>query len=338
MSARSFKVPKALVRRMHGTQPGAFILADHLAFALIASSVGQPETAAWALRRVTDPVRRRIGEAKTRQRAERQRVLRLASPQTEPSGYEQRTLLVAEQAIAAARAGKGNLEEAVKEKVKALQAIEQRQELRWSARRLSELTELERLRGGDLVVDEVYVDVPILDEKGAPIWKRGRKKTRQERRLRPRLTNRDGLETLSRNHLDAEGKPRLDRAGLPMKPTIDRIQLASGLRYRVLYEAADPEKGLTPPNPDRSGAQHGDPFGARAVTAAHERSARRAAVAKIEAAVLANAGPLALNVLREVAGKGTTISALSSSGAERDKSTKAFVRALDAVSWWFGLD
>jgi len=337
MNLRAYKSHRALVRRLDGSPPGALGLAERLVFVIAAAVADQPETASWAIRSVTDRVRRRINTAKAARRAQRRRVEMLAPPETGPSSHEQRNLIIAEQAIRAAKAGHGSLEEAVEMKRAALVAIERRQDMRWMSRHVSDLTQLERLRDGDLVVDEVVIDVPVLDEQGAPIWKRGRKRMRQERLLQPRLTNRDGLETLARSHLDKNGDVRKHKDGSPMLPAVDRLQLAAGLRYRGMYEAADPERILSPPDPSRMGRVPGSPFGDEAIRRMDARREQNIEIAGHEKAVFEAHGHIALQMLRAVAGKAQTVGSIATSGAAREKFTKALVAALDVLVDRFGL-
>jgi len=271
--------------------------------AVLATDAGCRDVARWALRSIApkaDRLRMKLAEQEAARKAEFVRAVALQPPADQPTPHEIKRLQRAERSIRNARVTGGNVAKASDKKVEALQAIATRQDMRWMHARVQELVELERPRGGEVIVDELVTDVPVLKD-GTPIWKRGRKVTRQERVLRPRITNRDGLETLL-------------AAG-----ALDPIQYAALMRYRALYEAADPLKGLTPPDPDSGGSSAGDPFGSKALWAVRQRAAKRAAIARLEVAVASAAGYQAVWLIREVAGKGTTIRSICDSGTTRGK-------------------
>ena len=289
--------------------------------AVLATDAGCRDVARWALRSIApkaDRLRMKLAEQEAARKAEFVRAVALQPPADQPTPHEIKRLQRAERSIRNARATGGNVAKAADKKVEALQAIATRQDMRWMHARVQELAELERPRGGEVIVDELVTDVPVLKD-GAPVWKRGRKVMRQERVLRPRITNRDGLETLL-------------AAG-----ALNAIEYAALMRYRVLYEMTDPERGLTPPNPDRGGTRPGDPFGAKAVAAAKSRARMRAHIEHLEARVQEEAGQGGVRILREVAGKGMTIKAIGGGGATRARNTKSLLEALDALVDAFGL-
>jgi hypothetical protein len=260
----------------------------------------------------------KLAEQEAARKAEFVRAVALQPPADQPTPHEIKRLQRAERSIRNARVTGGNVAKASDKKVEALQAIATRQDMRWMHARVQELVELERPRGGEVIVDELVTDVPVLKD-GAPIWKRGRKVTRQERVLRPRITNRDGLATLL-------------AAG-----ALDAVQYAALMRYRALYEAADPLKGLTPPDPDRGGSSPGDPFGARALKSAQQRAARSAAVAAAEAVVAVAVGSRGVWLVREIAGKGATLRGLVIGASVRERSAWLVRWAANALADSWGL-
>jgi hypothetical protein len=152
---------------------------------------------------------------------------------------------------------------------------------------------------------------------------------RQEPQDRKRIASRDGLETLLTAH------------------SITITQHAAGLRYRADYELLDPEKGLTPPAIDqtRKIVRGGDGWAQKrlerelfvrdleAMIQDEDRSFRgangRSAVEKVGRAVWA---------LREVAGKGSNLLTLSSSGSVRASMSAALILALDCAAIAYGLE
>jgi hypothetical protein len=260
----------------------------------------------------------KLAEQEAARKAEFVRAVTLQPPADLPTPHEIKRLQRAERSIRNARVTGGNVAKAAHKKVEALQAIATRQDMRWMHARVQELAELERPRGGEVIVDELVTDVPVLKD-GAPIWKRGRKVMRQERVLRPRITNRDGLETLL-------------AAG-----ALDAVQYAALMRYRTLYEAADPLKSLTPPDPDRGGSSLGDPFGAKALWSTQQRAARGAVVVAAETVVSATAGNQAVWLLREVAGKGVVVRSLATTGRGRAKCVGQIQMAASALGSFWGL-
>jgi hypothetical protein len=218
---------------------------------------------------------------------------------------------------------------ALKAREAVLEEAARRADAAWTQRAQIEQDTLERMRGGVLIVEEIITDVPVLDDKGAHVWKRGRKKMRQERVLRPRLTNRDGLETL----LKAQA--------------LTARQYAAGMRYRGLYEACDHTGGLTPPEP--GGARGGggpkpflkpgtttlcDPKGVTsAILAAHSAEELHDA----ELAVLVTNPASTLRTLRQVAGEARTISSMCRSGGRRRaiNLTNGLKDALDTIADFF---
>lgn len=152
-------------------------------------------------------------------------------------------------------------------------------------------------------------------------------------------------------HDKAKGAPRASRDGLETLLTagsIDRTQHAAGLRYRMDYELLDPEKGLTPPTLDpaqRNITRGGEGF-------ALKRRQREEFVRDLEAMIQEEdrtfRGSLgrtdverlgrAVWALREVAGKGTNLLALTSSGSMRTLIAQALLVALDCAAIAYGLD
>jgi hypothetical protein len=219
-------------------------------------------------------------------------------------------------------------DKAIKAREAVLEEAARRADAAWTQRAQIEQDTLERMRGGVLIVEEIITDVPVLDDKGAHVWRRGRKKMRQERVLRPRLTNRDGLETL----LKAQA--------------LTARQYAAGMRYRGLYEACDHTGGLTPPEPGSAGGGHKrqdihpttavitDPAGIAKVIFRAEASK---ALLEAERAVLITNPAGVLRTLRLVAGEARTIYSLTGNGGRRRaiKLTNGLKDALDTIADFF---
>lgn len=183
--------------------------------------------------------------------------------------------------------------------------------------------------------------------------------TRQtEKSVKEGLSELKGLEALrgldmgTSTHDKAKGAPRASRDGLETLLTagsIDRTQHAAGLRYRADYELLDPERGLTPPdlNPHNRGkvVRGGEGF-------ADKRRQREEFVRDLEAMIQEEdrtfRGSLgrtdverlgrAVWALREVAGKGNSLLALTSSGSMRTSISKALIVGLDCAAIAYGLE
>lgn len=146
---------------------------------------------------------------------------------------------------------------------------------------------------------------------------------------RKRIASRDGLETLM------------------TAKSITTTQHAAGLRYRADYELLDPEKGLTPPPIDQS----------RNITRGGEgwtekKLERELFVRDLEKTIQETdrtfRGPngrsdvervgRAVWALREIAGKGSNLSALSNSGGVRQALSERLINALDHCALAYGLE
>lgn len=196
-----------------------------------------------------------------------------------------------------------------------------------------ELDGLERLRGGQVIVEDVVTDEPVLNPDGSQAFRRGRKLTKRVRSHRPRLTNRDGLETL----LQAKA--------------LNAIQYVALMKYRGLYEDHDALRSLTPPDPNRSGGGGGSAFKPLliegttrlAATLVIDNAIASAEKAKglkdAEKAVVLTCPKESLPTLRAVAGHGVSIYRLSGGGSRRRaiKLTSALVDAADALADHWGL-
>ena len=212
--------------------------------------------------------------------------------------------------------------------------------------RALELADLEALRGGQVVTEARDIETPIVRD-GAPVWRGGRKLTKRERVERPRVLSRDGLESLANSHRTADGELRKTRDGRPYAPAIDSIALAAGMRYRELYEAQDPERGLRAVNPESAGGGRapGEPFDARTVWSVQRRADAGAQVARLEAHVAAElrqargvrAASKGVWLLREVAGKGTTVYALVGEGSAATRAITTLNDSLSVLAEKFGL-
>uniref|UniRef100_A0A6H1ZBE2 Uncharacterized protein n=1 Tax=viral metagenome TaxID=1070528 RepID=A0A6H1ZBE2_9ZZZZ len=143
---------------------------------------------------------------------------------------------------------------------------------------------------------------------------------------------------------------RVHRDGLETLLTansISRTQHSAGLRYRADYELLDPENGLTPPALDqtRNIVRGGDGF-------AQKRREREEFVRDLEAMIQDEdptfRGALgradverigrAVWALREIAGKGSTLMALSPSGSVQKRTSDALLTALDCAAIAYGLE
>ena len=160
------------------------------------------------------------------------------------------------------------------------------------------------------------------------------------------------LEALDRE-IDARLADRAAAAGLDGLETlltagsITRTQHAAGLRYRDDYELLDPEKGLTPPSIDqtRKITRGGDGF-------AQKRREREEFVRDLEAMIQEEdrtfRGALgrsdvervgrAVWALREIAGKGANLLALTSSGSSRTAIAEGLIVGLDCAAVAYGLE
>lgn len=159
-----------------------------------------------------------------------------------------------------------------------------------------------------------------------------------------------GLEIGVSKHQGTAGAPRASRDGLETLLTSSSItstQHAAGLRFRADYELLDPEKGLTPPPIDqtRKIVRGGDGF-------AEKRAERELFVRDLEAMIQevdpSFRGALgqsdiervgrAVWALREIAGKGSNLSSLSSSGSVQKRTSDSLLIALDCAAIAYGLE
>jgi hypothetical protein len=211
--------------------------------------------------------------------------------------------------------------------------------------RAAELGALEALRGGSVHTEVRDVETEIL-KNGAPVWYRGRKSTKRERIVRP-IVSRDGLESLARSHLNAEGEARTYPDGKPHTPAIDAILFAAGMRYRRLYEDSDPERGLKAVDPSSAGGGRapGNPWDSATVAAIQGHAEAARTIRRIEAEVQADVtaahgrkpGQKAVWLLREIAGKGSTVYSLVGSGGPAGRAIALFETTLACLAARFGL-
>lgn len=233
----------------------------------------------------------------------------------------------------------------VNERADLLDQIERRRVREQDHRRRLELASLEQMRGGEVVIEETTVDVPVLRD-GAPVWRRGKIETRQEVVTKVKVTSRDGLETLATAHLHSDGKQRMhDDGKTPMAPIFTTIQLAALDRYRGLFlehrevslravDATEAGGDRTPFNVQRSMTLE------RLVDVAlrEKRDDEKGrSFARAEAYVSRIAGHEALTVLRAVAGEGHTIRSIAPGRRKAIRYTKALLAAADVLADRFGL-
>jgi hypothetical protein len=204
--------------------------------------------------------------------------------------------------------------------------------------RAAELAYLEGLRGNDVVREVRNIETPIL-KNGAPIWRRGKISTKSETVVRPRVTNRDGLETLARSNLTVDGETRLGPDRKPMPPAISPLQYAAGMRYREAYEQADPERSLKAMDMAAAGGGRSpdDPFGRRAMGALARRVDVGRQLDRLDRVAQAAAGHDGVLIVRAVAGLGLTVASIAPSGRRNRRMAAALLDALDALAEHMGL-
>ncbi|MBI5940136.1 MAG: hypothetical protein HY859_06895 [Caulobacterales bacterium] len=219
-----------------------------------------------------------------------------------------------------------------------LQALAQRDEDERSKARITELAQLEALRGGQVLIEEVDVDTPLV-ENGAEVWRNGERVKVREHLVRPIVTSRDGLETLATMHLTMDGRVRRNRDGTPMLPAISEMCHAAGVRYRDLYELCDPEGVLHAVNPEDMGRGQPprDAFSSRVVAAIQDRAQFSGVIRRLEARVREELGEEGVYVLVEVAAKGNTIRSLSPGRRRAIRLTLKLREALGILAEAFGL-
>lgn len=223
-----------------------------------------------------------------------------------------------------------------------LQALAQREEDERSQARITELAQLEALRGGQLLIEEVDVDTPVTETwRGheVQVWRNGERVKVREHLVRPVATARDGLESLATMHLTIDGRVRRNRDGTPMLPAISEVCWVAGERYRDLYELTDPEAVLKAVNPEdlAGGRTPDDPFSSRTVTAIQDRAEFSGVIRRLEDRVRAELGDEGVYVLIEVAGKGNTIRSLAPGRRRAIRLTLALREALGILAEAFGL-
>ncbi|MFZ5669108.1 MAG: hypothetical protein ACOY4K_06415 [Pseudomonadota bacterium] len=219
-----------------------------------------------------------------------------------------------------------------------LQALAQREEEEWGQARITELAQLEALRGGQVLIEEVDVDTPVV-EGGAEVWRNGERVKIREHLVRPVVTSRDGLETLATMHLTIDGRVRRNRDGTPMLPAISETCRAAGMRYRDLYELCDPEGVLHAVNPEDMGRGKPpkDAFSSRVVAAIQDRAQFAGVVRRLEDRVRAELGEEGVYVLVEVAAKGMTIRSLAPGRRRAIRLTLKLREALGILAEGFGM-
>lgn len=223
-----------------------------------------------------------------------------------------------------------------------LQALAQRDEDERSKARITELAQLEALRGGQVLIEEVDVDTPLVgDWRGheTQVWRNGERVKVKEHLVRPVVTSRDGLETLATMHLTIDGRVRRNRDGTPMLPAISEMCHAAGVRYRDLYELCDPEGVLHAVNPEDMGRGQPprDAFSSKVVAAIQDRAQFSGVIRRLEARVRDELGEEGVFVLVEVAAKGNTIRSLAPGRRRAIRLTLKLREALGILAEAFGL-
>lgn len=218
-----------------------------------------------------------------------------------------------------------------------VQAIEQRDEEAWREARRAEVAALEVLRGGVVEIVEREVVTPLIKE-GSEVWRRGKQTMVRERISAPVILTRDGLQTLSTAHLKADGEPRM-QDGVAMTPLFDPNQLAALERYRIDFEAGDPDWSLKAVDTSAVGGdrQAFDPARSMVDVTIYNKAKAVGRLKDLDLAVRKHAGQDALIVLRAVAGVGHTIRSLAPGRRKAIRLTRALIAAADILADEYGL-
>lgn len=223
-----------------------------------------------------------------------------------------------------------------------LHALAQREDEERRQARITELAQLEALRGGQVLIEEVVVETPVVEDwrgQKVQVWRNGERLKVREHLVRPVVTSRDGLETLATMHLTIDGRVRMNRDGTPMLPAISEVCRAAGMRFRELYELCDPEGVLHAVNPEDMGRGKPprDTFSSRVVAAIQDRAEFSGVVRRLEARVREELGEEGVYVLIEVAAKGNTIRSIAPGRRRAIRLTFALREALGILAEAFGL-
>lgn len=266
-----------------------------------------------------EPVRKAHAlELRRREKLERSRVRMLRDGEDDPAltGADLKVLKSADQLQATAaevRPVKGKpaariIGQAARMRTGVAAGVVARGEARRAALRLAQTVELDAAREG-LATDEVIAATRGVKHK--------------------RLRTRDGLVLLFERGAYA---PRNDqgevRTDLPARIEAQRL-LSAGERYRDRYEVA--QASLKSCLDVADGVKRSPTLAVQA-KAAHRRAALANQVRQLEIAVVTQAGELALEALRRVAGEARTINSISTSGHRREQLTAALVAALKVVA------
>tara|TARA_R110002051_G_scaffold22502_2_gene58160 strand:+ start:974 stop:1765 length:792 start_codon:yes stop_codon:yes gene_type:complete len=131
---------------------------------------------------------------------------------------------------------------------------------------------------------------------------------------------------------------------------IGSVEYAAAMMYRADYERLDPESGLTPPSPDasRSISHGGDGWAVKRREIADRIRSVHLMIAGVDRGpgetaampALPAGHPVmrAIFALEEVAGKGSNLRDLTSSGSGRARLSKSLILALGCCAIVYGLD
>lgn len=178
-----------------------------------------------------------------------------------------------------------------------------------------------------VVEEEVELGRWVRNNDGFLILEKGKPVYEVVKATRTRVISRDGLENLMANKF------------------LNGIQYAAGLKYREMYEMADPERQLRSCMGFEVGGRTPlDPFCRRVVKAVQDRAEDNEALVRLDEYVMRSlesqwgviAAGRAIHALREVAGKGKTVRQIASGSAHR-KHLLSLLDALDAVADYKGL-
>lgn len=187
---------------------------------------------------------------------------------------------------------------------------------------LEELRGLEALRGVEIVASKIEGAVGVAE------------------------ATRDGLKNLTRNWTD-----RVTKQAMPPALDPEGTLYAAGLLYRIDYERLDPEKKLTPPTLLREGKSQsgGDDYANKIaeswdrvrtvhlMIAGVERSRDQSRRPNMPNLPAGHPSMRAIHALQEIAGKGRSLSDMTTSGSAKARIRDDLIHALEACEIVYGL-